>query len=396
MAEFTPGGSNQPFGKRSLCLVRLLSGAHSRPNVGDRSVCPSGQESTPMAMPAEHLYAQSRAFNSQYLWSPALVRFGSHLPGSHLPKPPRLASIPKLESMFVPPIPQTMLPRTIVPIINHFGAHVPDSKANMFAEAMRIRQCRNFGSVRCSKCNKFGLSGECCKMYYYVVIRSKKVPKIVQRQIAQTAFDTFKEAENFRVQIARKYKKIRSKRKREPPIEGTIKCQQSSESSKKSRKHESRYPTSKHLPRGALSEQEQRIKIAAESLLGLDRPVICPSSPNNLSSENAVSSDLPLTPPLAFEDSSAQKTVHQSSSPLAVVPNGFSSTAHRAMGNLAKNTKVRCVEAKAIVQAPAKTRLKASLLRAKQILPPPPYTQYLRTNYTRPIPPYQVRARHSV
>ena len=348
-------------------------------------------------MTTSHLYGQPRPFDNQYLWGQALVRFGSHLT-----KRPRLNSaMPKLESMFVPPMPQTILPRAIAPMLNPFATHFPGSKASMFTEAMRTRKnavCRNFGSVRCSKCNKFGLSGECCNAYYYVVIRSKKVPREVQKQIAQTAFESFKEAETFRVEIARKYKKIRRKRKRQPQIEETIKCQQNSESSlqtEESNQCESRTPVpSQDLPKCALSEQDQRIKIAAESLLGLDRLVVPPSPPNNPSSEEKVRSDFPLTPPRPFEDTAVEKTAHYSSSPLTVIPNGLPSTTHRTMDNLTKNTKVRCVDARSTLQPPAKTCLKGNLLHTKQILLPQPYMHYPCSNYTRMIPEYQVRARH--
>ena len=114
---------------------------------------------------------------------------------------------------------------------NKYGSKaVPDPQEGLLASGSTKKRknviCRNFGSVRCSKCNKFGLSGECCKAYYYVVIRSKKVPREVQKQIAQTAFESFKEAETFRVEIARKYKKMRRKRKRQSQIEESPKLNQ--------------------------------------------------------------------------------------------------------------------------------------------------------------------------
>ena len=121
----------------------------------------------------QNMYTQPRAFANQFLWSQALARFGS----LHQAKRARLnTSMPKLEPMFVPHMPPTILPRAIAPMINTFMGTFPGGKANLFTNAMTTRKnavCRNFGSVRCSKCNKFGLSGECCKAYYYVVIRSK-------------------------------------------------------------------------------------------------------------------------------------------------------------------------------------------------------------------------------
>ena len=307
------------------------------------------------------------------------------------------SSMPKLEPVFVPHMPPAILPRAIAPMLHHFAGHFPGSKTNLFTNAMRTRKnavCRNFGSVRCSKCNKFGLSGECCKAYYYVVIRSKKVPREVQKQIAQTAFESFKEAENFRVEIARKYKKMRRKRKRQPQIETPTLNQDletpiQHENLNLGLEQQLEKPalSSKDLPK--LSEQEQRIKIAAESLLGLDRPVVSPSSPDNSSREEKISSQFSLTPPRVFQDSPVEPPTHFSSSPLAVFPNGFART-HRTIDSLSKRPKLH---ARTILHPPTKTSLKESLLHAKQILMPP-YLPYPCTSYSRLIPQYQIRARH--
>ena len=347
----------------------------------------------------QHMYTQPRAFANQFLWSQALARFGS----LHQAKRARFnTSMPKLEPMFVPHMPPTILPRAIAPMINPFTGTFPGGKANLFTNAMQTRKnavCRNFGSVRCSKCNKFGLSGECCKAYYYVVIRSKKVPREIQKQIAQTAFESFNEAESFRVEVARKYKKMRRKRKRQPQIE-TAKLNKKLETPLAKQnlpldlQQEPEKPAisdDDDVPKCALSEQEKRIKIAAESLLVLDRPVVRPSSPSNRSNDEQISSNkFSLTPPRPFEDSSV---ANFNPSPLTVVPNGFPST-QRAMNSLSKHNKSCSVHARTILQPSSKLCLKKSLLQAKKILMSP-YLHYPCPSYSGLIPQYHnIRAHH--
>ncbi len=65
------------------------------------------------------------------------------------------------------------------------------------------QKCRRIGSVRCRKCNKFGLNSSCCdNTDYYVVIRSKYIPKPIQATIGKKAFTNFFEADDFRACIA--------------------------------------------------------------------------------------------------------------------------------------------------------------------------------------------------
>ena len=165
---------------------------------------------------------------------------------------------------------------------------VPDPQEGLLASGSTKKRknvvCRNFGSVRCSKCNKFGLTTECCNMYYYVVIRSKKVPRDVQKFVGQKAFASFREAENFRIKIAAKYKKNRHKRKRAMlllPLESPNTSPHS--------------PTTPSSPLYALLGQDQQRKVAAESLLGLDRAKARPLSPKTTGADEP--EPFSLTPP---------------------------------------------------------------------------------------------------
>eukprot|EP00939_MAST-03C_sp_MAST-3C-sp1_P000570 g570.t1 len=75
---------------------------------------------------------------------------------------------------------------------------------------------RPFGSIRCSKCNKFGLEGECCGQKYHVVIRVRRVPPHVRSAVLKKRYDTFKAAEKIRQKIEEMYPKgKREKRSRQ-------------------------------------------------------------------------------------------------------------------------------------------------------------------------------------
>lgn len=239
------------------------------------------------------------------------------LSSSGLPqaKRARTSSMPALEPMFLPSMSSSILPPSIPPIISpmphgmssptpslpeNFQANkystktVPDPKEGLLASGSTKKRknvvCRNFGSVRCSKCNKFGLTTECCNMYYYVVIRSKKVPRDVQKFVGQKAFASFREAENFRIKIAAKYKKNRHKRKRAMlllPLESP----NTSPHSPNSQSPSSLY---------SLLGQDQQRKVAAESLLGLDRAKARPLSPKTTGGEEA--EPFSLTPPRPLDN----------------------------------------------------------------------------------------------
>lgn len=71
----------------------------------------------------------------------------------------------------------------------------------------RKQRRRPFGSIRCSKCNKFGLEGECCGQKYHVVIRVRRVPMHVRSELLKKAFETFAEAEKVRQKIEDMYPK---------------------------------------------------------------------------------------------------------------------------------------------------------------------------------------------
>ena len=73
---------------------------------------------------------------------------------------------------------------------------------------------RRIGSIRCSKCNKFGLRTECCEdALYFVVVRSKFIPKQIQSGIGRRSFHSFKEADVFRQCVAQRVKQRRQNRR---------------------------------------------------------------------------------------------------------------------------------------------------------------------------------------
>ena len=192
---------------------------------------------------------------------------------------------------------------------------------------------------------------------------------------------------------------MRRKRKRQPQIE-TAKLNKNSETPLAKQnfpldlQQEPEKPAISDdggVPKCALSEQEKRIKIAAESLLGLDRAVVRPSSPSNRSNDEQISSNkFSLTPPRPFEDSSV---TNFNPSPLTVVPNGFPST-QRAMNSLSKHNKGCSVHARTILQPSSKACLKKSLLQAKKILMSP-HLHYPCPSYPGLIPQYHnIRAHH--
>jgi len=77
----------------------------------------------------------------------------------------------------------------------------------------RRKRKRPFGSIRCSKCNKFGLEEECCGAKYHVVIRVRRVPQHVRSALLKKAFNTYKEADEARLKIEQMYPKQSSSRK---------------------------------------------------------------------------------------------------------------------------------------------------------------------------------------
>lgn len=77
----------------------------------------------------------------------------------------------------------------------------------------RRKRKRPFGSIRCSKCNKFGLEDECCGAKYHVVIRVRRVPQHVRSALLKRAFNTYDEADEARLKIEQMYPKLSSSRK---------------------------------------------------------------------------------------------------------------------------------------------------------------------------------------
>ena len=64
---------------------------------------------------------------------------------------------------------------------------------------VRRRPRTAFGSVRCSSCNCFGVTSDCCAgAKYYVVLRSKSLMKEVRNSLSKMAFNTFAEANSVR------------------------------------------------------------------------------------------------------------------------------------------------------------------------------------------------------
>ena len=81
-------------------------------------------------------------------------------------------------------------------------------------ERSKRAKVRRIGSIRCSKCNKFGLRTECCAdALYFVVVRSKFIPKQIQSGIGRRSFQSFKEADVFRRCVAQRVKQRRQNRR---------------------------------------------------------------------------------------------------------------------------------------------------------------------------------------
>ena len=99
--------------------------------------------------------------------------------------------------------PTQPLTTEIAGIATSTDAAIPNEKPK------RIKN-RRIGSIRCSKCNKFGLRTECCAdALYFVVVRSKFIPKQIQSGIGRRSFHSFKEADVFRECVAERVKQRR-------------------------------------------------------------------------------------------------------------------------------------------------------------------------------------------
>eukprot|EP00940_MAST-03C_sp_MAST-3C-sp2_P001594 g1594.t1 len=82
---------------------------------------------------------------------------------------------------------------------------------------------RPFGSIRCSKCNKFGLDSECCGQKYHVVIRVRRVPTHVRSAILKRAFNSYVEAEKMRQKVEKMYPKEKKSRQHQMKVSRAVK-----------------------------------------------------------------------------------------------------------------------------------------------------------------------------
>lgn len=89
----------------------------------------------------------------------------------------------------------------------------PTTTARARPKKRRQNRKRPFGSIRCSKCNKFGLESECCGAKYHVVIRVRRVPQPVRSALLKKAFNTYDEADAARLKIENMYPKVFTSRK---------------------------------------------------------------------------------------------------------------------------------------------------------------------------------------
>ena len=109
----------------------------------------------------------------------------------------------------LPALPVSILELTTAPIV--VSANV---NASTHKERPKRVKVRRIGSIRCSKCNKFGLRTECCAdALYFVVVRSKFIPKQIQSGIGRRSFHSFKEADVFRRCVAQRVKQRRQDRR---------------------------------------------------------------------------------------------------------------------------------------------------------------------------------------
>lgn len=86
------------------------------------------------------------------------------------------------------------------------------------------KRSRRFGSVRCGRCNKFGLEAECdCSASqdenaagrsgrYYIVIRVKRVPAEERKRAQQQVYHSYAEAEAARAAMEKRFPKTLKRR----------------------------------------------------------------------------------------------------------------------------------------------------------------------------------------